>query len=271
MTAQAFFEPLGGGRFLATPHTRGPWDPRSQHAGPPAALLGRSLERCQPRAEMVLARLTFDILAPIPVAEVEVETQVARPGRSVELLEGELRAGGGPVMTVRAWRVLAASAPTVADERPPPRPPDAAPPPGLEGFGYGDAVELRFAAGGWDQPGPATVWTRLRVGLVAGEEPSGLQRLLAVADSGNGVSGVLPIDRWLYINTELSLHMRRLPRGEWICLDARTAISEGGAGVALSTLSDDDGVVAHGAQSLLVTPRAGAPTRASRPPTPPRR
>jgi hypothetical protein len=253
----SFYEPLGDERFAATTHTAGPWDPAFQHAGPPAALLGRALERCDPRDGFVFARLTFEILRPVPVAEVAVAVRVVRPGRSVELLEGELSAGGQPVMAVRAWRVLAASAPTLAHDAPlPPRPDAATPPPReLEGFGYGKAVELRFAAGGWNKAGPATVWTRLGVPLLPGEAPTGLQRVLAVADSGNGVSAVLPLDRWLFINPELTVHLRREPRGEWICLDAETTITEGGAGLARSTLSDDDGVVAQGAQSLLVARR----------------
>ena len=253
----AFYEPLGDGRFRSTSHTSGPWDPAFQHAGPPAALLGRELELCAPRDDLVLTRLTFEILRAVPVAELAVAARVVRPGRSVELLDGELTADGDTVMTVRAWRVKATGAETVADPPPPPRPADATPPPaGLaEGFGYGEAVELRFAAGSWQTPGPATVWTRLRVPLVAGEEPTGLQRVLAVADSANGVSAVLPLGDWLFINPELTVHLRRAPRGEWICLDADTAISHGGAGLARSVLSDDDGVVAQGAQSLLVAPR----------------
>jgi hypothetical protein len=253
----SFYEPLGEGRFASTPHTSGPWDPAFQHAGPPAALLGRALERCEPHDGFVLARLTFEILRPVPVAEVSVAVRVVRPGRSVELMEGELSADGQPVVTVRAWRVLAADAPTVAEDPPlPPRPDEATPPPAaLDGFGYGKAVELRFATGGWNQPGPATVWTRLRVPLLPDEAPTGLQRVLAVADSGNGVSAVLPLGEWLFINPELTVHLRREPRGEWICLDAETAITSGGAGLATSTLSDDDGVVAHGAQSLLVSRR----------------
>jgi hypothetical protein len=253
----AFYLPLGDGRFESTPHTRGPWDPAHQHAGPPAALLGRALERCDARPELVLARLTFEILRPIPVAAVEVSAAVVRPGRSVELLEGELRAGGEAVMAVRAWRVLGTPAPTVPpDAAPPPRPEHATPPPaGLDEFGYGRAVELRFAAGGWDQPGPATVWTRLGVDLVAGEDPSGVQRALAVADSANGVSAVMSWDDWLFVNTELTVHLRRPPRGEWICLDAETSIANGGAGLSRSVLCDDAGVVGYGAQSLLVAPR----------------
>jgi hypothetical protein len=253
----SFYEPLGAGRFRATTHTSGPWDPKFQHAGPPAALLGRALERCEPRDDFVFARFTYEILRPVPVAEVAVSVRVARPGRSVELLEGELTAGGEPIVMVRAWRVLRAAAPSIAHDAPlPPRPAEATPlPPELDDFGYGNAVELRFAEGGWNQPGPATVWTHLRVPIVPDEEPTGLQRVLAVADSGNGVSAALPFASWLFINPELTVHLRREPRGEWVCLDAETTIDEGGAGLARSTLSDDDGVVAHGAQSLLVAPR----------------
>jgi acyl-Coa thioesterase superfamily protein/acyl-CoA thioesterase superfamily protein len=205
----------------------------------------------------VLARATFEILRAVPVADVRVAARVARPGRSVELLEGELSVDDEPVMLVRAWRVKATSAPDVhRDDPPPPRPAETSPlPPEMAEFGYGHAVELRFAAGGWWEHRPATVWTRMRVPLVAGEEPSGVQRVLVVADSGNGVSAVLPFDRWLFINTELTVHFRRPARGEWICLDAETSIASDGAGLARSVLSDDEGVVAQGAQALLVAPR----------------
>jgi hypothetical protein len=253
----SFYEPLGDGRFRSTEHTRGPWDPAFQHAGPPAALLGRAIEQCEPREGFVLARATFEILRAVPVAEVQVSARIARPGRSVELLEGELSVEGEPVVTVRAWRVKASTAPDVNRDGPPLLRPDvpSPPPPGLDGFGYGRAVELRFAAGGWGQRRPATVWTRLLQPIVRDEEPSGVQRVLAVADSGNGVSAVLSWDEWLFINTELTVHFRREPRGEWICLDAETSIAHGGAGLARSVLSDDDGVVAQGAQALLVAPR----------------
>ena len=252
--SDAFYEPLGGGRYSSTRYTAGPWDPRSQHAGPPAALLGRAMERCDPRDGTLLARVTYEILGPVPVAEVEVEARVARPGRTVELLEAELRAGGRAVMTARAWRLPGTTAPTVADgDPPPPRPAEETPPP--HDFGYGYAVECRFARGGWFDHGPATVWTRLRVGIVPDEAPSPLQRVLAVADSGNGVSAVLSWDEWLFINPELTVHVRRPAEGEWVVLDAATTIAASGAGVARSVLSDERGPVAFGSQSLLVAPR----------------
>ena len=162
--------------------------------------------------------------------EVEVAARVvARPGRSVELLEAELTRGGRPVMTARAWRVLRSPAPAVGRRRAAaaartkrPRRRRA------RRFGYGHAVELRFARrrlvrarAGDRVDAPA----RRRRGRTR-SRPA-LQRVLAVADSGNGISAVLPLDEWLFINPELSVHLRREPRGEWICLDAATTIADG--------------------------------------------
>jgi hypothetical protein len=254
----AFFIPLGAGRYEATEHTSGPWDRRLQHAGPPAALLARALERCEPREEMLISRVTFEILHAVPVGEVEVSARVDRPGRSVELLQASLVAGGREVVRAAAWRVLRADGPRTPGEpagQPPPLPAEAAPMPAQLESGYLRAVEWRPVRGGFLEPGPAAAWTRLRVAVVDGEEPSGLERVLAVADSGNGISGVLDMKEWWFINPELTVHLEREARGEWICLDAETSIQPGGAGLALSTLSDLDGSVARGAQTLYVAPR----------------
>jgi len=254
----AYFLPLGDGRFRATEHTSGPWDENAQHAGPPSALLARALEALAPDPQRSLARVTFEILGPVPVSEVEVEGAVTRPGRSVALLEAELRAGGRTAMRARAWSMLHAAADDVdgATTSPPPRPDaESAGPENWPYSGYLHSIEWRFARGGWDEPGPATAWTRLRVGIVPDEEPSPLQRVLAVADSGSGISWVLPFAGWLFINPELTVHVQREAQGEWISLDAETTIVHGGAGLARSVLCDDDGPVAYGAQSLLVTPR----------------
>ena len=92
--AESFYVPAGEDAWLATPHTTGPWDARAQHGGPPSALLGRAIQRCGPRDDMVIARFTCEILRPIPVGEIQVQARLARPGRSVELLEAVASAGG---------------------------------------------------------------------------------------------------------------------------------------------------------------------------------
>jgi hypothetical protein len=247
----SFFVGLGAGRFRATPHTAGPWDPGHQHAGPTAALLARALDA---REDMVLARITLEILGPIPIGEVELDVQVERPGRSVELVAGEVRAEGKAVVRARAWRVLRAPL-RIAPVHVPPALPETADeaPPSFGEFGYARAIEWRWASGGWLVPGPAQVWTRLLVPVVEGEEPTPLQRVMVVADSGNGVSAALDWGTHLFINPELSVHFLRAPEGEWVCLEARTEVEA--AGLATSVLSDPSGPVARGAQTLLVAPR----------------
>jgi len=91
--------------------------------------------------------------------------------------------------------------------------------------------------------------------LVEGEEPSPLQRVLTVADSGNGVSGALDYRRFLFINTDLSVHLHRMPEGEWVCLEARTFPEPNGVGLADTALYDERGRIGRAAQTLLVRAR----------------
>jgi hypothetical protein len=250
-------------RFVATGHTAGPWDRRLQHAGPPSALLARAVERTTPTVTgpAQLARLTVEILGPVPVAEVTVRAEVVRPGRSVELVEAELLAAGRPALRARAWRIRRTlvglpAAVLPATSAPPPRPAE-------ENTiiaeawqaGYLRAIEWRFVEGGFGQPGPALVWARQRIPLVAGEEPSPVQRVAVLADSGNGLSNLLDLEKWWFINTELTLHLHRQPVGEWVWVDARSTLDEYGSGLAETVLGDGSGSVGRGAQALLVGPR----------------
>ena len=260
--ADSFYVPLGDGRWQATVHTTGPWDARAQHGGPPSALLGRAMRECEPRADMMIARFTCEILRPIPVGEISVAARVARPGRSVELLEATASAGGREVARAAAWRVLRTAADPVTSRFPAPEGPPGQyptmPRPREWVDGYLSAIEWRAIRGNLSSPGPACVWGRMRYPLVPDEEPNSLERVLAVADSGNGISWEMDIARWHFINPELTVHLHREAEGEWICLDAQTAISQGGVGLATSVLSDLAGPVGVGAQSLFVAPRAPA-------------
>lgn len=259
----AFYEPLGSteeaDRFASTVHTTGPWSPLTQHLGPPSALLARAMEALPTSAAMMIARVTIEILGPVPIAELEVSAAVDRPGRSVELLSAELRADGRPVARSRAWRILRSdSARVAADVDEPLPPPDAGAlmsRPAGWGAGYLDVMEWRALEGNLGTPGPATVWARQGIPLVAGEQPTGLQRLLTVADSGNGVSNRLDPRKWLFINLDLTVHVYREPVGEWIALDAKTAIGPDGTGISTTVLHDSTGPLGRGAQTLLIRPQ----------------
>ena len=257
----AFYEPDGDG-YAATELTRGPWDPGAQHAGPPAALLGREIERLPDAGEFQVGRVTFEILRSVPIATVAVSARVVRPGRRVQLVEAELSVGGEVLMRARAWRLR-----VVPVELPPQALAAALPPPGpdqgaeVEFFptgqehGYHTAMECRFVSGGFVEAGPATVWLRMRQPLVAGEEPSPLQRTLVAADVGNGVSASLDYRRFLFINVDLTVHLERMPVGEWVCVDAVTLPQPSGIGSAESVLSDERGRIGRALQTLLIAAR----------------
>jgi hypothetical protein len=264
VSATAFFEPDGEG-FVATELTRGPWDPRHQHAGPPAALLARALEREPSSRPMEIARVTFEIIRPIPIAPLSATAWVARAGRSTELLEGSLTDPDGEVMRASGWRIRRSEADLGLDEAALTEPGDAPSPPAdsepvefldfRAGAGYHTAIETRVAAGSFLAPGPATVWLRMRYPLVAGETPSPLARVLVAADSGNGVSWTLDLRRYLFINVDLSVHLHRPPRGEWVCLDAATTPEETGVGLADTRLWDEQGEIGRSLQTLLIDRR----------------
>jgi hypothetical protein len=268
----AFFSPLGPDRFLATELTRGPWDPGLQHAGPPAALLGRAIERHDDRAGLRVARITFEIARPVPIAELTVATRPLRAGRSVELVEATLRSGDTELMRATALRIRTADLGLAAERGLPVEaglPAELVPGPRLPGpsagrvepffptgqeVGYHTAMEFRFVAGSFLELGPATVWMRMGHPLVHGESPSSLCRVLIAADSGNGVSAALDFRTWRFINPDLTVYLLRYPAGEWVALEASTTAADG-IGLADTTVHDEAGPIGRSAQALFVDRR----------------
>jgi hypothetical protein len=252
------------GVFVSSELTRGPWDPDSQHAGPPAALIGRELERCPSptgQDDWQLGRITYEILRAVPIAPLRVSAEVVRPGKSVELLSATLADDEGPVITASAWRIARRRVDLPDDlpsPPPPPGPDDGEPRPFFDtgqDVGYHGAMDYRFVAGSFLEPGPATVWMRMGIPLIAGEQPSPLQRVLAAADTANGASATLDLDRFLFINVDLSVHLHRMPAGEWICLDALTIPQPTGVGLADAALYDERGPIGRALQTLLIRER----------------
>jgi hypothetical protein len=264
----SFYEP-DGELYVATELTRGPWDPGAQHAGPPAALIGREVERLGggkiggeggPAAQV--GRITYEVLRPVPIAPLRVEAGIVRPGRRVEMFEATLSdRAGEALMRAQGWRLRTEA---VSFERPaseqtqPPRPEGGEPGEFFHtGYdvGYHSAMEYRFTRGAFMEAGPATVWMRMDAPLLDGEEPTPLQRVLAAADSGNGVSASLDWTRFLFINVDLTVHLHRLPEGEWVCLDAVTLPEPNGVGMADTRLWDERGPIGRATQTLLVAER----------------
>jgi hypothetical protein len=252
-----------GGNYLAGPETGGPWAADLQHGGPPNALLVHEAERVAAaetgRADLLAVRLAAEFVGPVPVAEVSTEARIVRAARSAVLVEATLHAGARECLHARVWLVGGRDTAAVA----PPLPAPVDPPAGLPSlsmrFPYGDSIEWRTVHGSIDQPGPGVVWARPRLDLLAGRPLSGLQRAALIGDSASGISSVLDWSAWSFLNVDLDVHLSRPVIGDWLHMDAATAIGASGSGLARSTLADVCGPVGSTLQTLVA-----APVRANR-------
>jgi len=225
-----------------------------------AALLARSVEQVPAPVPMQVVRLTIELLRPVPLEALKVNSEITRPGKKVQIVEAGLTARGVEVARARALRIrlMALDVPEQIPDPPSPPVPDlSAPRPSFVArrTAFADAMDLRFVKGSWDDLGPVTMWTKLIVPVVAGEEPSPLQRTAAAADFGNGVSRVLDFETHMFINPDLTVSLSRPPMGEWIGLDCVSRVSGDGYGQAESLIFDEFGPAGRAIQSLIVDAR----------------
>lgn len=254
---EAFYERVDHDRFRSTAATRGPWSPDHQHAGPPAALLGGALAEALDGGR--ITRVTFEVLRPVPITDLEVTAEVRRPGRRVAFAEGALADDDGPVLLARAWRMREADVDLPADrESSMPSVEEARPASFFDlpwDEGYHTAIDLRTSRGDFKEPGDAAVWFRSRLDVTDDTPITPLQRVLVAADSGNGISARMDPTTWLFVNTDLNVHLREHPQGEWVGLDARTRFGTDGIGLATSVIHAEQGAIGVGSQGLIVEPQ----------------
>jgi acyl-CoA thioesterase len=259
--SESIFEPVGDDLYVPTEAALGPWTDKALHGAPPAMLMAREVERFQPDRDMLVTRLTIELLRPVGRKHLAVRCREVRPGRKVQLVEASLWSDETEVARATALRIRRVEVAV---------PEGTEPPPHLlaETFGEWSApyrsgpayhlvgVEIRAAPESADQRAPNWAWVRLKLPLVPGEETSGLVRVCAAADFPNGISYVVDPHKVSYVNPDLTVYMHRLPLGEWVLVDARTWLQPHGAGFAEGALYDEQGRIGLSVQGLLVEPRA---------------
>lgn len=265
--ATAIFTPVDDQTFRPSQLAVGPWDPDALHGGPPCALLAGALERTVAAADLGVdffpARFTAELVRPAPRADLRVTTTMRRPGRRICIADASLEGPDGKTVvsaTLHCIRRQAFDHERPSDLAVPPGPETGVPlaPETLDGppAFHRTGVEHRSVAGtSFEASGPATDWIRLTVPLVQGRETTPLERVVAAADFGNGVSKLFDMDQVLFLNPDLTVLLYRLPVGEWVCLDAVTRLGDDGVGLAESVLFDEEGPIGRSAQTLLVERR----------------
>ncbi|MGF2946635.1 thioesterase family protein [Mycobacterium sp. Lab-001] len=257
-----------GQKFRATDLVRGTWSATIQHGGPVSALLVRAMQRCENRDDTRLTRVVIDLLGGVPAdGDLWVGARLQRGGKQIELVGAEMLAPGPegeprPVARATGWRFQQQDTTAVAHAAtPPPRP-------------RTEARDRNLKAKDWDRnyvhsldwlwltepmsEGPGESWINPTVDLVKGETMTPLERLFAVADCANGIGSKLDIRAWTFLNTDLAVHVFRIPESEWIGIRAETSYGPDGVGTTNGTLFDERGAVGSIQQSVLVRRRPGA-------------
>lgn len=244
MTEEPFFVPQGDA-YLPNPICRGPWDPKSLNGRVVAGLIGCVAETRHGGDGWVPARMTVDMYRLPGFDPVTIESRVIREGRRIKVIDVEFISAGksqargvfqflkqgensaGDVWTPPAWEVPGPDAASKPDEW------------------RHRMWEMRPIAGGMGQEGPRQTWLREIREMVEGTPVTPFSRVAAACDfaspfANSGTAGLG------YINTDITLSLHRLPRGEWVGFESHYHGADAGVAVGQCRLYDEEGAIGLG-------------------------
>ncbi|NNG19358.1 thioesterase family protein [Naumannella sp. ID2617S] len=224
---------------------------------PVGGLVTQALDTHQPRPELQLARVNFEILGKLRRAPIELAVAVVRPGRTIELLQAVARIEGREVIRANAWRLLRGDTSAVAATDDPSLPaPDEFPvwdSTALWPGGYINSVLIRRDPA--SRAGRGRCWIRSDSQLLADGSVTPTAHFVRLVDTANGVATRVPPSEWLFPNTDLTVHLYRNPVGDWVGFDTSVNFGPSGVGLTSSILHDEQGPVGRAEQILTVRPR----------------
>ena len=250
---------IEGDRVMPSWYAQGPWNPQHQHGGAACALLARTLEQVPCADEtMRFKRIHFDLMRGVPIAPLRTTTRIVRDGRRIQLVDVSLFDGDTEVARASGLRMriepVNPEANLTTDEPLPFTPGEGASPTirvaELPGFLH--ALNFVRADGEPDGKSSRTVWIRLHLPIVAGEETTPLVRLAATSDYTSGIASALDFQRFQSINPDVTLQIHRYPESDWIALRGRSEMQTDGTGQSESELYDERGRIGRGLTSQLV-------------------
>ena len=260
---KAFYTSLGDDQYQPTEATAGPWSAKLQHGSPPCALLVHVMRSHSANLDLLLSRVTVEILGPISMVPCRIKVETVRAGKQIELLRGSYYCGDKLILIANAWNLLPEEGITAEDMVTYPfaltalPPPDAGGPLSFESkydFKYGQAIYWHFTQGACHEKGPATTWFRKRIDLIEGEPDDELDLLFCAVDSANGISAELDPAQWSFVPVDMTVNLFRHPVGEWLGMSTRMVIHDNGIGQTQTTLFDQQGSMGAGLQTLFIRP-----------------
>lgn len=247
--------------YRAEIHAQGAWNPHEQHMAPATGILCHELELFQHRDDVRIGRISLDIFGLISFGDFSITTRMIRKGKTIELIEAEMRAHDKTCIVARAWRMMTQDTSAIAGLE------DHA----LEGPEHTPVWEgMRDWPGGFIQSietradlsrraGKGVVWMKGLNNMVEGQHCSDFVHIMGLVDTANGiVPRQDPNAGWAYPNLDLQIHMHRLPKGEWLGIDAIQQYGDDGIGLTSAVLHDTQGAFGRSEQILTLRPLSPA-------------
>jgi hypothetical protein len=253
-----------GERMIPSSLTGGPWNPEHQHGGAVSGLLARALDQLDSPVPMRIARITLEMFRGVPLSPLRVEPEILRAGRRIQSVEARLFAGDTFVARATGLRIRTTDAipemftsagrdPELGD------PPEGVPErsgdfdvPWDPGFARAVDIKSEMAR---ECGVAASLWARLRCRLVEGEETTPIVRLATLVDFASGTGNAMDYMKYTSINPDLTLHVLREPKSDWIGLRGTTLRADDGIGQSASVVYDLEGPIARVQASLLLDRR----------------
>lgn len=257
-----------GPRMLPSELSSGPWNPDHQHGGAVTGLLTRALDRLEAPVPMRLSRITVEMFRGVPISPLRVETMTMRAGRRIQGVESRLFAGNdrNEVLVARATglRIRIATDLPEMETRAPRDPALGSPPTNLRERrtdfelpndpGFIRAVDIQSEMPKTTSE-PATLWARLRCRFMQGEPTAPIVALASLCDFASGTGNAMDYSSYTSINPDLTIHVLREPRSDWIGIRGTTHRARDGIGQSIARVHDLDGEVARVQASLLLDRR----------------
>lgn len=251
-----------GDAFVPTRSAHGYWMPNTLSGSAAASLLGHVLQRDHLPEGWVPVRLSIDMVRMPPAAPLRVDAKVLHESGRLKLVEARLMAGDTLVTLALCQIARRTTQPAnpVWQSAPWPAPhPDTLP--GMRHWGRWDLRAIapehpRFQretpAGGDRAHSNAAVlghlahadarqaWLRTQQTIVQGEPLTPFLHLVTTADFASPLthSSAFGID---FVNTDFTIHLHRLPRGEWLGYELAGHSSADGVAVGEAAIHDVDG------------------------------
>lgn len=250
----SIFAAVPGGLWRPNPVARGPFD--GLQGGAVAALMQHEIRKyAKTQGLGETASATTHFLRAAPMALLRVNVKLVRGGRRVSVVEATLTHDDDTIALQRSTLINVLEQPEL------PLPPEHRVNPELfelverqaphSKAWMMDAMEAR-------RQDPELEWFRLKM-PIASMDNAPIENLLAIADWAHGLAPPLGAQHRPKVaipNPDLTLHVLRMPKGEWCGIKHSTAWSTKGIGTGWGILFDTQGLIGHVGMSVVISPIA---------------